>query len=163
MIVWTTGSRRLDKPARERLKRGMTNRISPQQAKQRLDDETDSSVYLDVRSVREFSQGHPQGATNIPFADHHPMLGNMVPNPQFAAQVERRFGKDARLICACAMGGRSMRAAGALAQAGFTDVVDMIGGFSGRAMPPEPGWAQLDLPVATDGETWEQVKATIAA
>ena len=132
------------------------NRISPQEVAERL--ERDPRVrYVDVRSVREFEQGHPPGAINVPLSDHD-ASGQMVPNPRFLEVMQRSFPRDAPIVTGCAMGGRSLRAAQMLAAAGFTDVADMIGGFSGKRMPPvEPGWVDAGLPVRTDGVSYRDV------
>lgn len=136
-------------------------RITPDEASARL--QADSAIiYLDVRSVAEFKQGHPPGAINIPLADHHPTMGRMAPNPRFLEVVQAALPAGTSIICGCAAGGRSLRAAQMMVGAGYADVVDMNGGFSGRRMPPvQAGWVQLGLPVSTDGEPYESVLARI--
>ncbi|MFT7623055.1 MAG: rhodanese-related sulfurtransferase [Myxococcota bacterium] len=134
-------------------------RITPEQASQRLDSEP-KTTYLDVRSVREFAAGHPPGAVNIPLADHNP-FGMMAPNPGFLAAVQATFATDASLICGCAAGGRSLKAAQMLAASGYTNTVDMLGGFSGSRNPPVTGWATAGYPVATDGKTWADVQSEL--
>lgn len=135
-------------------------RITPDEAAARM--EAGDAACLDVRSVREFEQGHPPGAINVPLADHHPATGMMMPNPRFLEAVLHIFDKDTSIIVACAAGGRSLRAATMMAASGFTDVTDMRGGFSGKMMPPvEPGWIQRGLPVSTEGEAWVAVQARL--
>jgi rhodanese-related sulfurtransferase len=116
-------------------------RIAPDDAKKLLDSGS-GYVYLDVRTVPEFEAGHVPGAKNVPVfePDRH---GRMGPNPRFVEIVETRFGKDARYIVACQMGGRSLHAAEMLVAAGFTDVADMLGGYG-------QGWAPRGLPTTCE-------------
>ncbi len=53
-------------------------------------------VYVDVRTVEEFDQGHVPGAYNIPIAFRSP--SGMQPNPDFAAAIARHFAKDAKIV-----------------------------------------------------------------
>lgn len=105
-------------------------------------------VYLDVRSVDEFTAGHPVGAWNIPVLHRGPM--GMTPNAEFVTVVAKTFQKTAKLVVGCASGVRSVRACELLAAAGYKDLVNMEGGFMGsrddygRAIP---GWASSGLPV----------------
>jgi rhodanese-related sulfurtransferase len=116
-------------------------------------------VYVDVRTEAEFSAGHPPGALNVPVSSKG------VPNPDFVPVLERALGKDAKIVVGCGSGPRSRRAAEALAQAGFADVVDMPAGFGGGRDEfgrPLPGWAQQGLPVETGapaGQSYTDVKA----
>ena len=109
--------------------------------------------YIDVRTEQEFANGHPSGALNIPVAMPNPQTGQMALNADFVAVVSAHFAKDAKLVVGCQAGGRSQRAAEMLAQAGYTDVANMQGGFGGgqddfgRAIP---GWAASGLPVSRD-------------
>jgi rhodanese-related sulfurtransferase len=127
--------------------------ISPTEAKGLLDS-GEGYKYLDVRSVPEFTAGHPQGAVNIPLMDVDPALRQMVPNPDFLAVVKANFPKDTKLIVGCQSGMRSARAAEILQQAGYTEVINMQAGFGGVRDPfgrtIQPGWAQQSLPIDTD-------------
>lgn len=124
-------------------------RVSPEEAKELMDKE--GYVYVDVRSVPEYEQGHPAGAYNVPVAQPGP--GGMVPNPDFLRVMESNFAKDAKLVLGCMSGNRSMRAAGILEQAGYTNLVDQRAGWGGvrdafgRVI--EPGWSSKGLPVAS--------------
>ena len=109
--------------------------------------------YLDVRSVPEFDQGHPEGAYNIPIM--HAAGGRMQANPDFVVEVESAFPKDARLVVGCKSGGRSLRAAEVLTGQGYTDIVDMRGGFGGEHDPQTgqvscAGWQARGLPVSAE-------------
>lgn len=127
-------------------------RVSPEDAKKLMDEE--GYVYLDVRSIPEFEQGHPEGAYNIPLL--HRGEGGMQPNPDFMKVVEAVFPKDAKLVIGCRSGGRSLRAAKQMLQAGYTDVVDQRAGYAGSADPfgqkVEEGWEPKGLPTKTGSE-----------
>lgn len=124
-------------------------RITPEQAKELLDSQS-GYIYLDVRTVPEFEAGHVPGAKNVPVVEPD-ASGRMQLNPHFRAIVEKVFGKDAKLITGCQKGGRSLKAAELLLQAGFGDVVDMRGGFGGETDEmgrlSYPGWAPRGLPL----------------
>jgi rhodanese-related sulfurtransferase len=108
-------------------------------------------TYVDVRSIPEFEQGHPQGAVNLPLM--HARGGRMAPNPDFQAVAQANFGKEDRLLVGCKMGGRSAQAAAILEASGYANIVDVRGGFSGeRDMMGRvtfAGWADSGLPIAT--------------
>ena len=74
---------------------------------------------IDVREPYEWDTGHVAGATSLPLADI----------PQRIAEVEP--DRDARLLLHCAVGARSGRAAGWLAQMGYTDVASMKAPIAG--------------------------------
>jgi rhodanese-related sulfurtransferase len=126
--------------------------IMPQQAHEILTGDP-SGVYIDVRTEREFANGHPQGAVNIPVAFSDPARGMMM-NKDFVKVVEANFPHEKRIIVGCQAGPRSNAAAGFLQQAGFQDVANMIGGFGGMRDPMgnviAPGWADSGLPVSND-------------
>ena len=92
-------------------------RISPDEAKELLDNDADA-VYLDVRTVPEFDAGHVPGAKNIPVLDRD-AYGRMAPVPRFAEIVEANFGRDVRCVTGCQKGARSMMAAGDPRRGGF--------------------------------------------
>ena len=133
-------------------------RISPEQARDLLES-GEGYVYLDVRSVPEFEAGHAPGAKNIPLL-HRTAMG-MQPNERFVEVCDKALGKDAKIITACLVGGRSLRAAQILIANGFVNVVDMRGGFRGESdrmgRLVYPGWMPRGLPVtaeATEDETY---------
>ncbi|MEM7437607.1 MAG: rhodanese-like domain-containing protein [Myxococcota bacterium] len=127
-------------------------RVSPADAQALLDEQ--GYVYLDVRSVPEFEAGHPAGAYNIPIA--HMGAGGMRPNANFLSEVAAAFPTDTKLVIGCKSGGRSLRAAQALAQAGYTELVDQRAGFGGArnafGQLEEPGWQTAGLSVATEAD-----------
>ncbi len=128
-------------------------RIGPSEAKRLMDQE--GYVYLDVRSVPEFEQGHPNGAYNVPLL--HLGSGGMDPNPDFVDAVTRAFPKDQKLLIGCKSGRRSKRAAEMLIAAGFTNVIDQCGGYGGArgvfGQVIEPGWQAEGLPTSTEAAT----------
>ncbi|HSC77526.1 MAG TPA: rhodanese-like domain-containing protein [Candidatus Acidoferrales bacterium] len=127
-------------------------RIAPEEAKQLLDS-NQGYVYLDVRSTPEFEAGHVPGAKNVPLLEPD-ASGRMAPNPRFLEVVEKNFAREAKLITGCMKGGRSLKAAEVLQQAGFTGVVDMRGGFGGETdqmgRVTYPGWAPRGLPTTRE-------------
>jgi len=138
--------------------------ITPPQAQEILSADS-STVYIDVRTEREFANGHPAGAVNIPVAFPDPARG-MVMNPDFVKVVENHFPKEKKIIVGCQAGPRSNAAAGLLQQAGYQDVANMIGGFGGMRGPSgnvvAPGWAASGLPVSQEngeGVSYESLAA----
>ena len=123
----------------------MVKRVSPQEAKDLIDRE--GYVYVDVRSIPEWDEGHPTGSFNVPL--NHLGPAGMAPNPDFLAVMEKSFAKDAKLVMGCKGGGRSLRAAGLLEQAGWQTVVDQRAGFDGGG---EPGWRPAGLPVSRESD-----------
>lgn len=126
--------------------------ITPQQAHDVLSADP-STVYIDVRTEREFAAGHPQGAVNIPVAFPDPARG-MVMNADFVKVVEAHFPKDKKIIVGCQAGPRSNAAAGLLQQAGYQEVSNVVGGFGGMrdsmGKVLAAGWSSLGLPVSQD-------------
>jgi rhodanese-related sulfurtransferase len=140
--------------------------ITPQQAHDILTKDP-SVVYIDVRTEREFANGHPQSAVNIPVAFSDPARG-MVVNENFVRVVEANFPHEKNIIVGCQAGPRSNAAAGMLQQAGYQDVSNMLGGFGGmrdqRGTVIAPGWASSGLPVSNDngeGVSYQSLSAKV--
>ncbi|MDE0031131.1 MAG: rhodanese-like domain-containing protein [Deltaproteobacteria bacterium] len=138
--------------------------ISPQEAYDTLRQDA-GAVYIDVRTVEEFAEGHPEGAVNIPIAFHDPAQG-MVYNHEFVEVVERHYAKDRKLLLGCKAGPRSNSAANLLEQTGYQDVASVVGGFGGMRDPYGQvlveGWAGLGLPVSQEngeGTSYESLAA----
>ena len=75
------------------------------------------ATFLDVREPDEYDQGAVPGAVHIP-------------RGHLEAQVEARIpDRDAEVVVYCAGGMRSAFAAATLGQLGYTQVVNMAGGF----------------------------------
>ena len=123
------------------------NNVTNKEAHDLLEQEA-GYVYVDVRSVPEFQNGHPGGAFNVPVFHREPV--GMVPNPDFLTVMTTLFPQDSKLLIGCQSGQRSLRAAEALIAAGFQDVANVKGGFGGVRDPSgqsvEPGWFEQGLP-----------------
>jgi phage shock protein E len=72
---------------------------------------------LDVRTAKEFADGHIADARNLDFYQK-----------DFADQLAR-LDKSGRYVVICASGGRSAKACGQLAGLGFTNVINVEGGM----------------------------------
>ncbi len=136
----------------------------PTEASELLEGE-EGWICLDVRCVEEFEAGHPAGALNIPLGLLDPTGRGLQANPEFLEAVKQRFPTDARLVLSCAAGVRSMHACQALEAEGYTELVNMHGGFGGAGDMmggiSQPGWQALDLPVdsgAPAGRSWEELR-----
>ena len=145
----------------------MVKHVTVQQARE---SQAQGYTYVDVRSVPEFAQGHPAGAVNVPLLHRDPRTGQMAPNRDFLAVMQANFAPDSRLLIGCQVGGRSAQAAQVLAAAGYQDVSNVLGGYSGARDPMtgavrSPGWTQTGLPVATEavpGTSYEALRSRAA-
>jgi rhodanese-related sulfurtransferase len=115
-------------------------------------EEDPNAIYIDVRTVREFTAGHPEGAVNIPVAFPNP--GGMTLNEDFVRVVERHFPKEKKLVVGCQVGPRADAAARLLGDAGYKDVSSVQGGFGGMRAPSgeviAEGWLGLGYPVSKE-------------
>lgn len=133
-------------------------RVSPEEAQELLDQ---GYTYVDVRTEPEFEQGHVPGALNVPVMLQGP--GGMQPNREFMDVMQAVFSPGDRLLVGCRSGGRSMKAAQMLVQAGFSDVVDLRTGWEGSRDAfgrPEPGWGRKGLPIETgkpEGQSYQSL------
>src|SRR5262249_45197557 len=114
---------------------------------------TPGAIYLDVRTEGEFAQSHPEGALNVPVL-FMKGPGQMEPNGDFAAVVEKNLAKDTPLIVGCQAGMRSQRACEILEAAGYTNLANVIGGFGGQRDQSGAiigkGWRDEGLPVSSE-------------
>ncbi|HJW70240.1 MAG TPA: rhodanese-like domain-containing protein [Candidatus Binatia bacterium] len=125
--------------------RGMAIRqITPADAARDL-AATPGAVYLDVRTPEEFDAGHPAGARNVPVLLLDPATRRPRPNPEFLAVVQRHLAPGTMLLVGCQSGMRSQRACELLADAGYTDLANVRGGFGGSE--DAAGWQESALPV----------------
>ena len=106
------------------------------------DQQREGATYIDVRSVPEFQQGHPDGAFNVPLMHADPATRQMRPNGAFLDVIRANFRPDAKLVIGCQMGGRSQHAAEILANAGYVDVANVLGGYGGAPQMGHAGWVQ---------------------
>jgi phage shock protein E len=91
--------------------------LPPAEFKQQLS--TAKNAYLlDVRTPDEYNTGHIEGAQNINYNA-----------PDFKAQISQ-LDKSRPVFLYCAIGGRSSKAGRILAEAGFTQIVDLKGGYN---------------------------------
>jgi rhodanese-related sulfurtransferase len=69
--------------------------MNPSATRERM--KAEDWVYVDVRTVEEFDQGHVPSAWNAPFAFSDPAAG-MVPNPDFVEVIKHHFTFDSYLV-----------------------------------------------------------------
>jgi rhodanese-related sulfurtransferase len=115
------------------------------------------AAYIDVRSSPEFAAGHPADAINVPLLEADEDTGQVMPNPDFVRVMKAAFAPDAALLLGCQSGQRSARACQILQTFGFTNVVNVAGGFQGwvaaglpMEITPPAGRAYADLLSAAD-------------
>jgi len=87
----------------------------------------DDMQILDVRTLREFTQGHIKNAKNI-----------SVFEKDFLKQAAKTLNKKKTVYVYCRSGGRSAKASSMLNKAGY-DVVNLLGGFI--------GWQRAQYPI----------------
>jgi rhodanese-related sulfurtransferase len=139
-------------------------RVSPEEARELL---LEGYVYIDVRTEPEFEQGHVPGAFNVPIA--HVGAGGMTPNPDFVSVMQAAFDQSTKLLIGCKSGGRSLKAAKLLSQAGFGNLAELLTGWEGSRDAfgrPQPGWSKKGLPVETGiptAQSYEAVKKRATA
>jgi len=137
-----------------------TRNITPPQARQLLDS-NHHFIYLDVRTVSEFEEGHTPGAWNVPVMEPGAGGKPMERNPRFLQTVAANFSKEQPIIVGCRSGGRSAIAAELLRDAGYRDVRNLEGGFGGSK--DAPGWSQCGYPIekgSGGARSYEQMSAT---
>lgn len=126
--------------------------IMPEEAARLIKEE--GYAYVDVRSIPEFEEGHPDPAVNIPIMHADPRTGQMTPNPDFLSVMAACYPKDTRLVMGCRSGQRSARAMELLLQSGYATVVNMRCGFGGErnamGQVVQPGWLDRGLPTSSD-------------
>lgn len=97
--------------------------MNPEQARELMESSSELQL-LDVREQHEFDDAHIEGVTLIPLGQ----LQNRV----------SELSSDKPVLCICAGGVRSERAAQFLDASGFTDVTNMLEGMK--------GWVARGLP-----------------
>lgn len=128
-------------------------RVSAREAHALMENE--GYVYLDVRTRPEFDEAHPRGAILVPWLEPGPE--GMSINPSFVPQVEGVLARDARIVVGCASGVRSLAAATALVESGFSEVCEQRAGMAGVRDPfgrvREKGWRDEGLPTEVTDES----------
>lgn len=139
--------------------------VTPEEAKRLLDG--GGFVYLDVRTVPEFVNGHAPSALNIPVVEMNPQIGAMELNGKFLSVVTANIPPDAQLIVGCKTGGRSTTACKVLAQASYKNVRNLDGGYAGVTDPTghvvKEGWSTLGYPIERgdgDAKSYASLTAT---
>ena len=127
----------------------------------------DETNIVDVRTPEEYIfVGHAEMARSVPLLfvryqwdveKDEPMVR---PNPEFVSRIRRLSAPDDVLFLMCRSGGRSAVAVNALAQAGFTNVYNIIDGFEGDKVDDptsayhgkrmKNGWKNSGLPWTYD-------------
>lgn len=74
-------------------------------------------ILIDVRSRREFSESHLNGAINIPLPEIKRNIGRYVQN------------KNKKILLYCEYGGRSAKAVEILNKLGYTNAYNLKGGL----------------------------------
>jgi hydroxyacylglutathione hydrolase len=92
-----------------------THRLTKAELRHRLDTK-DNMALLDVRNPGEVADGRIDRAVNIPLSRLAERLGEL--------------DRNRAVVIYCASGNRSMTAASVLSAAGFSDVSDVLGGYS---------------------------------
>ena len=138
---------------------GKVKEITPQAAWKILQDNAEA-VLLDVRSSMEYMYvGHPSNALHIPWME----APAWMIDPEFVTKVRlalrQKLGADrppesCPVLTLCRSGQRSLAAAEALVQHGFTHTYNISFGFEGeldnnKHRSSINGWRQAGLP-------WEQ-------
>jgi rhodanese-related sulfurtransferase len=106
----------------------MIKSLTPEQSWALL-QENPSAVILDVRTRIEYSfVGHPPEAIHIAWKE----FPDMQLNEQFVDQVKEKVkNKNIPILLLCRSGQRSLAAAKALEDTGYTHLVNILEGFEG--------------------------------
>lgn len=102
------------------------------------------ALLVDVRTAEELQAvGRVQGAQHMPW-----LIGErMERNPDFLAGLNRLASRDEPVLLLCRSGKRSVAAARAATEAGFSLVFNILEGFEGDSNLGYPnGWQHRGLP-----------------
>ena len=122
--------------------------LTPQEAFQAIAQASTSVVIVDVRSTAELDLvGRIPNALHIEWA----FYPGMVPNVDFADQLQELVAPDKTIVFMCRTGARSHSAAVIAQQLGFYNVYNMLEGFEGVANDINQrtlinGWKHAGLP-----------------
>ena len=98
--------------------------IDATETAQRLADDADNTVLLDVREAQELAIAQVAGAVHIPMGDI----------PARLAELDA----DKTIICMCHGGMRSAQVAGFLAAQGYENVINLAGGINAWSLQVDP-------------------------
>lgn len=106
----------------------MIENLSPEQSWELMQN-TPDAVLIDVRTKVEHGfVGRPLNAVHVPWKE----APDWQLNPDFIAQVKRAVRNTSNpVLLLCRSGVRSLAAAEALQKAGFTHLINILGGFEG--------------------------------
>lgn len=110
------------------------------------------AVLVDVRTAEERKfVGHVPDTLHVPWATGTALTRN----PRFVRELEAKAGKQATILLLCRSGKRSVLAAEAATQAGFTRVFNILEGFEGelndqQQRGSQDGWRHQGLPWVQD-------------
>lgn len=120
--------------------------IPPKSAWEKIKADAES-VLIDVRTVQEFCDGHPEGALNIPvFIEDD--FGQRMPNQDFMIVVQAHVPKEKSVFLSCQSGKRSFMAGMQMERQGYQNLFNVTGGFGGS--PECAGWEDEGLPTSTE-------------
>ena len=105
------------KPATEKKSAAKFQNIKPDQFDALRKADTNSTVVLDVRTKKEYREGHIPGSVMIDFTED-----------DFEQQFAK-LDKDKTYLVHCASGGRSARACKKMEQLGFKKLYNLEGGM----------------------------------
>ena len=130
----------------------MIENLDPQHAWDLL-QQNPNAVLIDVRTKAEYTDiGHPIGAIHIAWQEN---FGAPV-NPNFIAEVNRAApDENTPVLLLCRSGQRSLSAAKALEQAGYSNLINIVNGFEGDPDSNQQrgninGWQFCGLPWEKD-------------
>eukprot|EP00285_Hemiselmis_virescens_P018340 CAMPEP_0173393202 /NCGR_PEP_ID=MMETSP1356-20130122/21976_1 /TAXON_ID=77927 ORGANISM="Hemiselmis virescens, Strain PCC157" /NCGR_SAMPLE_ID=MMETSP1356 /ASSEMBLY_ACC=CAM_ASM_000847 /LENGTH=165 /DNA_ID=CAMNT_0014351187 /DNA_START=30 /DNA_END=527 /DNA_ORIENTATION=- len=87
--------------------------------------------YVDVRTEGEYKGGKVPGSILVP-AFQMSDAGMKPDQKAFLAEFQKRFPDlDSKIVVSCASGKRSTAAAGWLCELGYSNVIEVAGGFGG--------------------------------
>lgn len=106
----------------------MIENLTPPECWQLLQQDA-TAVMVDVRTKLEHVYvGHPLGAVHIPWKE----APSWEVNPDFVADVQKLVSDtNAPILLLCRSGQRSLAAAQALEQVGYTRLINIVDGFEG--------------------------------
>jgi len=129
----------------------MIENLTPQQSWDLMQSDS-RAIMIDVRTKMEHTfLGRPLNAVHVPWKE----APEWLLNSDFVAQVEQVvIDKSAPVLLLCRSGVRSLEAASALENAGYTHLINILDGFEGALDDNKhrgniSGWRYSQLP-------WEQ-------